>query len=394
MNNIIYHSEELSNRLEKNNLRNTITAWAAVYITQIMSAILSDGYNGKTVDIEKYSDKHRTSISRFLREDRWDDTKLIKGLKQNVIHTIYEEAEKTNSPVYVIIDDTISSKTIPSSRAKNPIEDAGFHFSHLKGKQDYGHQAVGVLLSCNNITLNYDFIMYDKSVSKIDLVIQIAEEIPTAPTTSYLLCDSWYVCDKIINAFIRKGFYTIGAMKTNRNIYPYGAKMSVSDFAGKLVEAKCKELFHLVTVKGNQYYVYRYEGNLKGIENAVVLLSYPKNAFGNEKALKVFISTNVSVSTEQILGFYVVRWEIEVYFRDCKNKLAIDKYQIRSSKGIKRLWVIYSLTYNIVCMESDTYNFSVGYHLLCNKMCIERVSFIFDYAVSGGDKSALINMFL
>lgn len=183
-------------------------------------------------------------------------------------------------------------------------------------------------------------------------------------------------------------------MKTNRNIYPYGAKMSVSDFAGKLVEAKCKELFHLVTVKANQYYVYRYEGNLKGIENAVVLLSYPKNAFGNEKALKVFISTNVSLSTEQILGFYVVRWEIEVYFRDCKNKLAIDKYQVRSSKGIKRLWVIYSLTYNIVCMESDTYNFSAGYHLLCNQMCIERVSYIFDYAVSGGDKSAIINMFL
>ena len=168
--------------------------------------------------------------------------------------------------------------------------------------------------------------------------------------------------------------------------------MSVSDFAGKLVEAKCKELFHLVTVKGNQYCVYRYEGNLKGIENAVVLLSYPKNAFGNEKALKVFISTNVSLSTEQILGFYVVRWEIEVYFRDCKNKLAIDKYQIRSSKGIKHLWVIYSLAYNIVCMESDTYNFSAGYHILRNQMCIERVSYIFDYAVSGGDKSALMTI--
>ncbi len=38
------------------------------------------------------------------------------------------------------------------------------------------HQAVGVLLSCNGITLNYTMIMYDKSVSKIDTVKQIAEE--------------------------------------------------------------------------------------------------------------------------------------------------------------------------------------------------------------------------
>lgn len=100
-------------------------------------------------------------------------------------------------------------------------------------------------------------IMYDKSVSKIDTVKQIAEELPTAPTSSYLLCDSWYVCEKVVNAFICKGFYTVGALKTNRILYPYGTKMNVCEFAGKLIEAKCRELFHLVTVKGRKYYVYR-----------------------------------------------------------------------------------------------------------------------------------------
>ncbi len=53
----------------------------------------------------------------------------------------------------------------------------------------------------------------------------------------------------------------------------------ISDPAGKLVEAECRELFHFVTVKQRQYYVYRYEGNLNGIEKAVVLLTYLKNAF-------------------------------------------------------------------------------------------------------------------
>ncbi|MCI5508955.1 MAG: hypothetical protein MR436_00585, partial [Eubacterium sp.] len=57
---------------------------------------------------------------------------------------------------------TISSKTKPSSRALHPIEDAYFHQSHLKGKQDYGHQAVAVMLSCNGIVLNYALVMYDK----------------------------------------------------------------------------------------------------------------------------------------------------------------------------------------------------------------------------------------
>ena len=55
-----------------------------------------------------------------------------------------------------------------------------------------------------------------------------------------------------------------------------------------------------------------------------------------EKALRTFISTNIVLSDEEILDLYVARWEIEVYFRDCKSKLAIDKYQIRSANGIKR----------------------------------------------------------
>ncbi|MDO4157018.1 MAG: transposase [Oscillospiraceae bacterium] len=145
-----------------------------------------------------------------------------------------------------------------------------------------------------------------------------------------------------------------------------------------------------MTVKGQKYYVYRYEGNLNGMENAVVLLSYPANAFGKEKALRAFINTNAALSNQEILNLYVVRWEIEVYFRNCKTKLAIDKYQIRSVNGIKRFWLISSLAYLIACFESDRYNFSEGYHLLSQTIQREQISFIFDYALNGGDKSALL----
>lgn len=86
------------------------------------------------------------------------------------------------------------------------------------------------MLSCNRITLNYAIVMYDKSVSKIDIVNQIAQKLPVAPTSSYLLCDSWYVCGKLMNAFAAKGFYTVGALKTNRISYLYGLEMNVSAF--------------------------------------------------------------------------------------------------------------------------------------------------------------------
>ncbi len=155
----------------------------------IMIAIFSRGYKGKAVDIARNSARHRTTIAHFLNHGKWNDGKLEEILKAAVVRVIYGEAERTGKPVFCIVDDTIASKTKPSSQAMNPIEDAYFHQSHLKRKQDYGHQAVAVMLSCNGIVLNYAIVMYDKSKSKIDLVRDIARELPVPPVISYFLSE-------------------------------------------------------------------------------------------------------------------------------------------------------------------------------------------------------------
>ena len=80
------------------------------------------------------------------------------------------------------------------------------------------------MLSCNGIVLNYTFVMYNKSISKINIVENIAKELPVPPVMSYFLCDCWYTSEKIINTFAAKGFHTIGALKTNRMLYPFGFK--------------------------------------------------------------------------------------------------------------------------------------------------------------------------
>ncbi len=123
------------------------------HIMAILISVFSLGYHGKTIDFEKYSPCHRTTVAHFLNKGKWDDSRLEDMIKSIVIQVIYKEAQRSGKPVFCIVDDTISSKTKPSSRALHPIEDAYFHQSHLKGKQDYGHQAVAVMLSCNGIVL-------------------------------------------------------------------------------------------------------------------------------------------------------------------------------------------------------------------------------------------------
>ena len=65
---LLHYSEEIYNSLKENNLVETISEYALEYIMSIMLESFS-----QTIDIERHSERHRTSISRFLRSEVWDD---------------------------------------------------------------------------------------------------------------------------------------------------------------------------------------------------------------------------------------------------------------------------------------------------------------------------------
>ncbi len=377
MSNSIHHSVIIFNIFKKFNLCSLYTEVVIKHLISIIVAVFMRGYRGKTTDFQLCSNCHRTTISHFLNNGKWNDKQLEDTLKNSVVSIIYNEALNSGKPIYVIVDDTITSKTKPLSKALHPIEDAYFHQSHLKKKQDYGHQAVSVMLSCNGITLNYAFVMYDKSISKIEIIKNIADELPVAPVVSYFLCDCWYTSKKVIESFLNKGFYTVSAVKTNRIIYPADVKQQIKAFSAYIDKSDTN--VSLVTVGKRQYYVYRYEGKINDFNDVVILISFPKNDFGNSKALRAFLSTNIGLSTQEILDIYLIRWEIEVFFRQCKDKLAIDKYQIRKSLGIKRYWLIMSFVHFVCCTcTGELCSFEEGYKYFSEQIRIEKHKFIYD----------------
>lgn len=116
------------------------------HLVSILISIFISEYHGKTTDFVKNSPCHRTTIAHVLNNGKWADSLLMDSLKCSVIEIVYSEVARTGKPVFCIVDDTIASKAKSSSRALHPSKDVYFHQPHLKGKQDYGHPAVAVLL--------------------------------------------------------------------------------------------------------------------------------------------------------------------------------------------------------------------------------------------------------
>ena len=337
--NLILPDNELVNKFfEKYKLEFYYSKPVLKHIKEFMLAATSKGFSAKTTDIAEYSSNHRTTIGHFLSNGAWKEEYLQQIIRDTSLNFTFNHSKDTSEPLFIIHDDTICQKTKPSSQAKSPIEDASFHRSNK-----YGHQLLATMINCGEYTLINDLQRYNKKKqSKIDAVMEIAESMPVPPNKAYALFDSWYNCPKIINAYAKQGYHCIGGLKTNRIIYPQGIRIGISNFVDKYVH---KSDVHLVTVNNSEYWIYRYEGPLNDIENAVVILTWPKGSFKKPKSLKAFLSTDVSLNTVTILEYYSKRWPIEIFFRQEKLNLGLDKYQIRSIKGIERIWTLQSLVH-------------------------------------------------
>jgi hypothetical protein len=351
------------------------------HICNFIAAMTQKGFRGKLVDIVDllFETKHRTTIGKFLCSEAWQEEPLLKKYQEFVIKTIWSISKATGLPIYFVVDDTISEKTKPSSKALKPSQKAQFHHSHLKGRQVYGHQLVIALLQCGKIKLPLSITLYDKTYqSKIQTAIDIISSLPPPPNKGYVLGDSWYSSANVIKASRKSGFNYIGGLKINRIIYPSGYRMNrqVQEYAKLLILAD----FHLVTVKKREYYVHRYQGKLNGISgDSVVLISWPKDAFGVEKALKSFASTDLELSTEVILEHYCCRWPVEVFIRQTKMVLGLDKYQVRGELAFKRFWLVVMLAYAYISTQAieNKFNFSEGLRVARKQVFIDMLSWVY-----------------
>lgn len=90
------------------------------HIMEVLFSAFSLGYKGKAVNFSSHSPCRRIPLARFLNQGKWDSHRLEDLIKASVIQTVYGEALRSGKPVFCIVDDTIASKTKPSSRLCTP----------------------------------------------------------------------------------------------------------------------------------------------------------------------------------------------------------------------------------------------------------------------------------
>ena len=158
---------------------------------------------------------------------------------------------------------------------------------------------------------------------------------------------------------------TMAGLKSNRILYPCGIRTPLSKFASNLHETDAGN--RLFSIGKRKYWVFRYDGQINGTNGAAVILTYPENSFGNSKTLRAFLCTN-SESVYEALAC----WDV---FTNNQGELAPDKYQLHSATGIRRFWLVMSLTHFLCCvgrgiLRSFQMVTHTGRSLFCVTLCI------------------------
>jgi len=195
--------------------------------------------------------------------------------------------------------------------------------------------------------------------------------------------DSWYSGGSVIAATRFRRFEYIGALKTNRVIHSMeGSRLGQ---VNEYVKSLTKNDVHLVTVGNRKYWVHRVNGyNKKLPKGGVILITWSENQLFQEGATHVFFSTR-NHSDEIILNTYSERWTIEIFFRDNKMQLELDRYQVRTTKAIKKFLTIIMVAYSYCITIGLETNSTIGAGRRQERREMKRnmVAFVYQQAQSG-----------
>ena len=160
-----------------------------------------------------------------------------------------------------------------------------------------------------------------------DVMVELIHSAQCAGITAkYVLFDSWFASPKtLLSLKNQENLDTVAMMKKSKTKYKYqGEKLNVKEIYHRNKKRRGRSRYLLSVLVEVE----------KGNESIPARLVFVRNK-GKRKDWLVLVSTDTTISEEEIIRIYGKRWDIEVFFKSCKSYLKLAKeYRGISYDGI------------------------------------------------------------
>ncbi|MBU1877314.1 MAG: IS701 family transposase [Chloroflexi bacterium] len=282
--------------------------------------------------------KSACSLYRFVAQMDWD-IQQVEQVRWELLNRRTRRALQAAGrrgqpvPVFLIIDDSLVEKS------GQQMEGVDYHYSHSSGRTTLGHVWVTGHLVVLGQSYPVSWRLYRRKAtcaalgvpfaSKPELAAAILQGFEPLPgTQTYVLTDSWYPSQDLLDLCTERGFQVISAVKSDRKFKATGHNLQVKQWAQTLP----KRAFDLVTVNTTCYKVWSTTGCLSSGHRVRLVV----NRVIGQRKWRYLISTDQALSPHTIISYYLGRWEVENFYRVAKQSLGWGDYQMRDLFAIER----------------------------------------------------------
>ena len=299
-----------------------------------------------------------SNLADFFRISPWGPGDVQEALLKFILRDLAKRVKDPSLPIYLTVDDSLAVK----DKSTRKLQSVDWHFDHNRKQVVKGgnHVVLGIYWGGFHYPLLWRLYLRQNTVrrinrrrknnrlryhSKLELTRQMLQQIiPELPTKQavYVLFDSWYTSAKLVKWIRQQGWHVIAGLKSNRKLS--GRKMT--DWHKKLKGRRYGQVsLRLANGRCRTYWVRSITGRLAGVPDEVrVLLS---QTGPGARAPKYFLSTDATLSAQEILRRYQLRWSQEVDYWHVKLQLGLGDFRVQSHEAIEK-W--YALVYLVLVM--------------------------------------------
>lgn len=278
------------------------------------------------------------NLSYFLQEGLryWETKEVFK-----------KEIEMLEDDGEILLDEVILPK-------ENTTE-MGAHIVHCSAQKRLlkGQEYLVLIWVKGNKTVVVSYIMVKKCDDRMKLSVEIVKKfIETGKKVKGLRADGWFFKEDYVKSLRGLKIELISKPRKDSKWFLGNQNIQLNKYAKSL----SKDQFHYYRQEGfyaksiivaNQKYYY-----------CKVVIIKPKHSSKIEEYIYV-VSTNINLTTREIIKGYKKRWKIEVVFRDCSQNLGLKDCQAYKKASETHVSMVF-LTYNFLSSIKEKEGGSIG----------------------------------
>jgi hypothetical protein len=278
----------------------------------------------------------QSALNHFLTDSPWSEEELDRKRHELVRDRLGELRLGRGT---LIIDDTISH------HVGKHMEGAGWHHDASEGKSVWGHQLVTSHYVKRWLSLPLDFRIYIKEEqagesfkTKLEFARELVElAVKHGIPFSCVVFDTWYFSLDFVDFLEGLGKDWVTRCKSNRVVIS-GRRRQISEWAKGLP----KDDFERVVLERKDgtkevYYACSRIVRLKGFKKKVrVVVSYLEEKFGKREDPYFYCTNRLDWEVRKIMRTYAKRSEVDAFYKDAKQNLGMEEYELRKIGGIRR----------------------------------------------------------